>query len=72
MREQGPLALGPAETFQKSALFRAYSSGNQKCLDLIMEQMAQIRKNGSKNFSQILIDSNDANGFAEYIGNLPF
>jgi len=36
-----------------------------------MEQMAQIRKNGSNNFAHILKDSNDAHGFAEYIGNLP-
>ena len=72
MREDGPIAFGDATMFKNSALYRAYDSGNQKCLDLIMEQMAKIRKNGSANFSHILMESTQTHGFPEYMLNLPF
>lgn len=34
--------------------------------------MAHIKKNGSANFSHILKDSSEANGFPDYMTNLPF
>lgn len=62
---------GSAVKLRNSALHRANACGNQRSVDIILEIMSLIPLNSAQNFSEILGDLIDHEGFSDYMSCLP-